>query len=67
MEEVKKLTSLTQIVSESILETKQLASILETIYEGENEADTLIVIMERNLQKAFKAIEDCREIISNPD
>lgn len=65
MEEAKSIGELAQFISSKLVETKQLLSILQNICEGENNEDTLIVILKRNVKEMFDLMENFRKTILN--
>ena len=65
MEEAKSIEELAQFISSKLVETKQLLSILQNICEGENNEDTLIVILKRNVKEMFDLMENFRKTILN--
>ena len=60
----KNLETLTEEISENLLEVKDIIYIMQIIAEGERKISPLIDILERDIKIALKNIEDCIKMIS---
>lgn len=67
MEEKKNLETLSENVSDKILESIYLIEILDELYDGCGKEGILLTSLKRNMKSAFEAIEDCRKMISCPN
>ena len=67
MEESKNLADLTKDISNQLICSIELPDILEDVVDGERKEYFLVSSLQKNINKAFKDIEICRQMISVPD
>jgi len=67
MEELKNLEQLTAEISNQLFDSLNILEIFEEIVECDRKEGFLITSLQKNIDKAFKYTEMCRELISIPD
>ena len=67
MEEIKNLAEQTEEISNLLLDSLTLLELLEDVVDGEQKEYFLVSAIQKNIDKAFCNIEDCRRLISIPN